>query len=126
IADAVDLELSLEAVLHTGEDVGDLRARHTPLGARGLRLVARFNGDLPFVQLDQDFVVQNELQFALRSLRRDRLPFDSRGDALRYSYRFIANTRHLRLLASLSVQPIRRSGKALRRRRSAHALHGRP
>src|SRR5690349_15329416 len=113
IADAADLELLLEAFLHAVQDVDDLGAGHAPFRSCGLRLVARLDGDVAVFHLDQYFVVDDELQLALRTLRRHGLAVDSGGHALRQRYGFLANTRHCRLLVFFSVQPIRRSGKAL-------------
>src|SRR4051794_19603290 len=43
IADAIDLEPLLETFRDALDDVGDLRPRHTPFGARHLGLVARID-----------------------------------------------------------------------------------
>src|SRR5690606_23383654 len=129
VADAGDLEPALEAVLHAGHDVLDLRARHAPLGAGVLALVTRLDGDLAIVQLDQNLVVDDELELALRALGGNGLAVDAGGDALRNSDRFLSNTRHVAALVLLVLQsagPIRRSGRALRRRHSARAPDGPP
>src|SRR5690606_14805806 len=100
---------------------------HAPLGTRILGVVARRNGDLAVIQLDQNFVIDDELQFAFRALRGDRLAVDRSGHAGGHLYGLLTNTRHVSVLVLLLFRrPIRRSGTAPRRRHSAHAPDGQP
>src|SRR5690606_20604461 len=115
VTHAVDLEATLEAVLHAGQDVRDLSTGHAPLGTRILGVVARRNGDLAVIQLDQNFVIDDELQFAFRALRGDRLAVDRSGHAGGHLYGLLTNTRHVSVLVLLLFRrPIRRSGTAPR------------
>src|SRR5690606_17619504 len=70
IADAGDLELPLETFLDALQNVDDLRARHAPLRAGRLGLVARLHGDLAVLHRHQNLFVHHEIQFALGALRR--------------------------------------------------------
>src|SRR5690606_31074916 len=77
IADAGNLQPALETVLDAGQDVLDLGPRHAPLGARVLGIVARRDRDLAIIELDQNLVVDDELQLALRAFGGDGLAADS-------------------------------------------------
>src|SRR5664279_5645279 len=59
IADAVDLQLLLEALGHPIDQVGDQSARSTPQRARTLALAARFDFERAFVHGDDDVVMQD-------------------------------------------------------------------
>src|SRR5579883_1792224 len=95
VADAVDLELALEALGDAGDEVRHQRARGAPHRARAFGLVARIDLDRALLQFGADVLGQHQLEGALRPLHLHGLPIDARGDAGRDRDRSLADTRHL-------------------------------
>ncbi len=94
VADAVDLELALEAFGDPHHHVGEQRAIGAPHRAGALGLDARVDLDLALVDLGLDIAVQYDRQRALGAFHLDRLPFHHGGDAGRDGHGFLSDTRH--------------------------------
>src|SRR6185503_15775220 len=102
IADAVDLELLLEALGHAADQIVHKRARGAPLRAGALGLGTRLDVDRSLVHRNRHVVVQNELKSAFRALHLDGLAFHVGGDAGRDGDGFFADTRHQNTVQMIS------------------------
>src|SRR5262245_195178 len=91
IADAGDLEPSLEALGHAGNHVGEQCPYGAPHGAGALAVVGRVDLDGAALHLDGDIVVQRELQGAFRALDAQSLARNVGGDAGRDRDWFLAD-----------------------------------
>src|SRR5271165_998362 len=94
VADAVDLELLLEALGDPADQVRDLGAGHAPHRAGSLVLAMRLDMDGAAVNGERHFLGRGEFEFALGAFDGDRLTFQLRGDAGGDDDGLLADTRH--------------------------------
>ena len=94
IANAGDLQLSLETFDDSGHDIGKQRAIGAPHCARTLGFVARLNFDFAASHLGLDVTVQYQRKRTFRPLYVNHLSLHRRGDAGGYGHRFVSNSRH--------------------------------
>ena len=101
VADAGDLELLLEALGHTDDQVVDARTAGAPERAGALGLGPRINDDGVALEFHGHIVRNHEAELALGTLDRNLLAFDLRGCTGRDIDRFLADLRHENLLSRL-------------------------
>src|SRR5215211_2639269 len=95
IADAVDLELLLEALGHALDEVRELRAGHAPLRPGVLRLAARIDRDGAALHRHRDLLRHHEGQLALLALDLHGLAGNARRHPGRHRNRLLAYSRHV-------------------------------
>src|SRR3546814_468209 len=98
IADAVDLQLLLEAFGDARHHVLNARAGRAPHGARLLAVIGRLHPDLAVGLADLHVPGRPEIQAAQLALRRDQAALDGDLDAGRHIDGVFSNTRHTQFL----------------------------